>query len=354
MLLIVSHHYVVNSGLMDANGPIYSNPLSLHSIYLLIMGAWGKIGINCFLLISGYFMCKSNITAKKFAKLFLEIMFYSIAINGVFWISGYSQFSVKELIKALLPVIDIGNDFVSAYLVFFLFIPFLNILICNMTEVQHIRLLLLCSFTYIFLGTIPFLSVRMNYVSWFIVLYLIAAYIRIYPKRIFVNMRFWGIMTIVSVIISGASVIGCSWLGVKFNQNMAYEFVTDSNTFLAVCTAISAFMFFKNLNISYNRYINTIAASTFGVLLIHANSNTMREWLWKDVFNNVGMYSTHFGYVHVLLTVILVFSTCVIIDYLRIHMIELPFFRFWDKNWISFLLKLQRVDEKLWDRFKRV
>ena len=62
MLLIVAHHYVVNSGLTATDGPIFSNLLSWKSIFLLLFGAWGKTGINYFVLITGYFMCKSNIT----------------------------------------------------------------------------------------------------------------------------------------------------------------------------------------------------------------------------------------------------------------------------------------------------
>lgn len=68
MLLIVAHHYVVNSGLTSANGPIFANIWSLPSQFLLLFGTFGKIGINCFVLITGYFMCKSQITAKKFVK----------------------------------------------------------------------------------------------------------------------------------------------------------------------------------------------------------------------------------------------------------------------------------------------
>ena len=48
MLLIVAHHFVVNSGLMDADGVIASDPLSANSVFLLLFGAWGKTGINCF------------------------------------------------------------------------------------------------------------------------------------------------------------------------------------------------------------------------------------------------------------------------------------------------------------------
>lgn len=50
-------------------------------------------------------------------------------------------------------------------------------------------------------------------------------------------------------------------------------FVFDSNTFLVIVTAIFAFLFFKNIKILYSKVINTIDALTFGVLLIHANSD---------------------------------------------------------------------------------
>ena len=76
MLLIVAHHYVVNSGLTAEDGPILSSPTSTHSLFLVLFGAWGKIGINCFVMITGYFMCKSKITAKKFVKLIGEWFFY--------------------------------------------------------------------------------------------------------------------------------------------------------------------------------------------------------------------------------------------------------------------------------------
>lgn len=58
MFLIVAHHYVVNSGLTALINE--SNELTFNSIFLLLFGCWGKIGINCFVLITGYFMCKSH------------------------------------------------------------------------------------------------------------------------------------------------------------------------------------------------------------------------------------------------------------------------------------------------------
>ena len=120
MLLIVAHHYVVNSGISEV---MYKDPGSLKSLYLYIFGMWGKTGINCFVFITGYFMCQSRITLRKFMKLLLWIYFYRFAIYLIFSITGYQPFSVKSLLMLFLPFRNITDGFTSCYLVFFLFIP---------------------------------------------------------------------------------------------------------------------------------------------------------------------------------------------------------------------------------------
>lgn len=335
MLFIVAGHYVFNSGLLAVNGVIWSAPTSLRALFVLFTGAWGKTGINCFVLITGYFMCKSRITVKKFMKLLLEVMFYKILITSVFWLTGYEKFTLDGLFNMLIPVKSLGTGFTSAFLVFYLSIPFINILTDAMDERQHIKLLLLLGFSYVFLGTVPGFSVTMNYFSWFIVVYLIAAYIRLYPKEIWSDRTLWGVLTGACILLSGLSIVVCAWVGKQTNQFFPHYFVTDSNTVLAVATAVCSFLFFKNLNIQYSRFINRVAASTFGVLLIHANNNTMRIWLWSDLLDNVGHYSSKYMPLHMLCSVLGVFTVCTIIDMLRIQLFERPFFRFMDKHWHS-------------------
>ena len=53
------------------------------------------------------------------------------------------------------------------------------------------------------------------------------------------------------------------------------------------------------------------------VLLIHANSDTMRRWLWKDVLHNVEMYDSSNFVLHAFCCVIGVFIICSLIDLLR-------------------------------------
>lgn len=350
MLLIIAHHYVVNSGLTAADGPIYADPLSWRSLFLLLLGAWGKIGINCFVLITGYFMCKSQISAKKFAKLLIPVMLYKILFFLLFLVTGYEPFSLKLLVKTIVPFVAVGKNFTGCYLIFFLCIPFLNILLRNLSEKMHIRLLLVMSFAYILFETLPYFSVTMNYVSWFAVLYLISSYIRLYPKKLFSSTRLWGILSLVFISLSIASVIVCTWLGTKLDKEIAYLFVTDSNTFLAVGTGLTTFLFFKNLKMKNSRFINSVAASCFGILLIHTISDTMRRWLWRDFLKNVETYSSSLLVLHALGSIVGVFVVCAIIDHLRIRWIERPLFRLWDKHWSKVVLWYQRVESAVCEK----
>ena len=198
MLMIVAHHSVVHSGLGDV---LSSNPLSSNSIFLNWFGMWGKTGINCFLMITGYFMCKSKITVRKFIKLLLEIYLYRIVIYLLLLAAGYEVVSFKKIFVLMMPVWGFTTNFVSCFLGFYLTIPFLNILISNMTQRQHQLLLLLMFGMYSVLGNIPSFNIAMNYVSWFGVIYLLASYIRLYPSPIIENRIFWAAITLISIAI---------------------------------------------------------------------------------------------------------------------------------------------------------
>lgn len=339
MLLIVAHHFVVNSGLTSVGGPLAENPTSANTLFLWLFGMWGKTGINCFLLITGYFMCKSTISIRKFIKFMLWIYLYNIVIFGILLFCGYETLSVRSVAKMLMPVWGFNTNFTSCFIGFWLTIPFWNILIRNMTKKQHGLLLLLLLGMYSILGTIPSFNVAINYVTWFGVIYLVASYIRLYPNEKWENTKLWGWLTCIFVMLACFSAVCMQFI----RSGSAMYFVSDSNKFFAVAVAVSSFLFFKNLNIPYNKLINILGGASFGVLLIHANSDAMRQWLWKDMVDCVGHYGLPLlqliGYsVGVVLAI---YAACAAIDYLRLKTIEEPFFRWYDKK--SRFAKLQKI-----------
>lgn len=95
----------------------------------------------------------------------------------------------------------------------------------------------------------------------------------------------WGWMSLISIVISAASVLVFSTM--TDTPGREFFLVADSNHIMAVITSVCLFMYFKDLSIRNSRFINTVASCMFGVLLIHANSDTMRQWQWRDLLDNV-------------------------------------------------------------------
>ena len=335
MLAIVAHHYVVNSGLIYGDEVITEHYFSSPSLFYWLFGMWGKTGINCFVLITGYFMCTSKITLRKFLKLILQVEFYNIAIGAIFLFSHYNGYTVKDYLLHLIPIKSVSDDFTVCFILFWLTIPFLNILVKNMSQRQHLWLILLCVFIYTFILYIPYGYVTMNYVSWFIVLYFISSYIRMYPESIYrsESAKVWGWLSLATVLLAMASVAFLLWRNDAFDRTKpVFFFVSDSNAILALLVGVTTFMFFKNLRIPQSRFINAVASTTFGVLLIHANSDAMRQWLWKDTVDCVGHYNDTYYYLYAPAAVLCIFAVCSFIDYIRIHTLEKWFFAWYDRK----------------------
>ena len=328
MLMIVAHHYVL-SGYAAPGDPLAVNPVSTNSLFLCLIGAWGKTGINCFMMITGYFMCTSKITFRKFIKLLAQIYFYRILLYPIFLLAGYETLSVSRLVKLTLPFWGVNNGFTSCFIIFYLTIPFWTLLVQNMTKRQHTVLLILLLSCYTLLGSIPTFKVTFNYITWFGIIFLIASYIRLYPISIFERRSLWGWLTVFFMSLAGASVIV-----LQAKLHAGFFFMSDCNKLFAVTVAVCSFLWFKNWDIKYSKKINAWGAATFGVLLIHANSDAMRQWLWKDVINAAGYYQLSLLQLIVFSigVVLAVFIICNLIDQLRIATVEKCFLNWYDRK----------------------
>lgn len=334
MIMIVAHHYVVNSGLTDEGGVLLNDYLSGNSILMSIFGAWGKTGINCFLMITGYYMCTSKITLRKFVKLLCEIYLYKLLIYAIFLCTGYETISFFSLVKLLMPGWGLTYGFIPCFIVFYLTIPFLSILVQNLNKLQHQLLLLLVFSCYTILGSIPSFNVSFNYITWFGVIFFMASYIRLYPSPVFERKTMWGLLSIVLFLLAVTSILVTRLL-LGSKVGMGWSLVHDCNKLFAVAIAVCSFLYFKNLNIKHSKVINAFGASTFGVLIIHANSDAMRIWLWNDVVDVYGHYCimpTYKLFLYSTGAVLLIFLFCSLVDMLRISTVEKWFFNWYDNN----------------------
>lgn len=195
--------------------------------------------------------------------------------------------------------------------------------------------LYLIAVTVIFFSILPLYfryKVLFNYVTWFSILYFVASYIRIYGIFHKVSYRQWGIVSMLSIVCGLISIIGMYviYKAGYLNSFVPYFFISDSNKFGALIIAFCTFMYFKDLKIPYNSIINKIGASTFGILLIHANSDAMRQWLWMDTIKCVEHFTSDVWYTvgYAVNACIIIFAICSVIDIVRAKYIEPIFMRF--------------------------
>lgn len=50
----------------------------------------------------------------------------------------------------------------------------------------------------------------------------------------------------------------------------------------------------------------------------------MRQWLWVDTLQNVKWFSSDYFVLHMLLSTVLIFAVCILLDRLRIVLVEKP------------------------------
>ncbi len=351
ILMVTCHHYVVNSGIESLY--TFDGKIGANMLFMQIFSSGGKIAINGFLLISGYFMCTSNTTLLKWLKLFFEIMFYNIVINSIFLIVGYTPLGTRTLLDGYFPLFDqlgAGKDsFISLFLFLLLVSPFINKLILTMSRREYRILLGVLLFFFTVISSFYmrksvdgywYFSNNWEGLGWFVTAYLMGGYIRLHLSKKWDTARTGLIMTVVSAILICTSIYVFDIIKIKEPTFFAAtHWVFGCNKILAVLTAISLFILFKNLNIGHSRFINTVSSATFGVLLIHGNSDTMRHFLWVDVFQNTSWFNvSHIDIVlRAVCVVAIIYVCCVIIDLLRQKLIEAPLFRALGK--IEFLTK---------------
>ncbi len=326
MLLITMHHYSVHGGFNTTQ-----DTLSFNKILVQFLASGGKLGVDCFVLITGYFMINSSFKTNKILKLYFQILFYSIIIYILFYYFGYTNFGIKAVLKNIFPIIFGKYWFATTYVLLYLISPFLNFLLRNLQKSLYINLIFLLFFVWSFLPTFTTAQPGFSPLGWFITLYILAAYIRLYPNCYFGSLKINTLLFTISFLSVLLSIVILDVIGLKFHfiASHATHFI-GMNTIPILISSISLFLIFKNLQIDYNRTINIIASTMFGVYLIHDNPY-VRSFIWHNLFHNSSYYNSPWLFAHCALAIISVFISCIIIDWIRILLVEVPLLKVVEK-----------------------
>ena len=164
-----------------------------------------------------------------------------------------------------------------------------------------------------------------NSLLWFVTLYAIAGYARIYGfNSKFTSKHYFGFWGVFSILTYATSVIftimGSRWN--IFSTHATYFYGQEKLSTLLI--SLSLFMAFATLKMNYHKWINVIASATFGVYLIHDNG-IVRPFLWMEVFKNAQYQDSMMLIPYSIVIVIMVYIVCTMIDLLRQKIFERPY-----------------------------
>ena len=331
IIMIILDHYSFHGG-WDS---FTCSNFSLNVFLLQIMVFGGNLGCYIFMIITGYFMIHGKVNYKKILKLMLEMAFYSIAIFLIFKFIKNRNFSKTEIVQNFLFLIY-GNWFLVNYIILSFFIPFLNKFFLRLEKEEFKKLLITTIIVYSIVPSICYyLGVgtwKFSYFDFMLVSYMLGSYIGLYGINRFEKKKYCiKTILVVSAIIL-LLIISFDALAIKLNKDKFLAWATVANyqtSILLILFAISIFYIFKNITLKSN-IINFIASSTLGIYLIHDNY-LIRHWIWREFFpNNQYLYS-NLLILHCIAKVIGIFVVCIIIDKLRIYLIEKPLSKYGEK-----------------------
>ena len=305
-----------------------SKVLSVPRFWWYFIELGGNFGVNVFVLISGYFLILDDsgvFNLKKVLKIWGQVFFYSVLIYIVFGLLGVSEFSFPGLVKTIFPIISEGWWFASTYFVLFLLHPFLNMFLNHIDKKTFQSLLVLLIIIWCIIPSFSFSEYQSNNLLWFITLYAIAAYIRLFNLNPVFKLKHYVFLCILFSVLRYLSGIILIIIGTKIAFATAHSLAFyRMQSVLTLLSALSMFMVFKNINMSYKRWINVIASASFGVYLIH-DHRVVREFLWIKLFN-VALYQNSLLLIPYSLGVVFfIYLTCTIIDILRQAVFEKVF-----------------------------
>lgn len=215
--------------------------------------------VNCFVLLSGYFMIKKNTApVKKCVHLMVDIAFWG-GVGCLLNLLVYGErSSLKELIAALIPFIKGHRWFVRDFIILMLLSPFINSCLTKLSK-QNYRILIAVLLAFFSLWPSFFPNPPIDDYGFscvhFVQLYVIAGYLRLHWKASIKPITY-----ILCFLGSAAAV----FISAIYGHGYAYAY----NYLFTIISSVCLFMIFKGFRLQAPT-INLLAAGAFDVFLIH-------------------------------------------------------------------------------------
>ncbi len=319
ILFIISFHYVYKGDF------VFDSSFGLNEYILKIFWHFGELGVNLFMLISGYFMVNSKFKVKKLILLIAQVSFYNILTLAIACGLGEYQISgIVSLVKELFPVTLNRFWFITAYIIVYVLSPYLNTLAHALSKSAYQKFLLTVLVMWsiiptalgVFFGSTEEM-LYYNRLIWIIIVYFVGGYIRLHPAKLTRSMKSSIITSAVAFGVLAVSVLiiaKFSGLFAKLGTTEIAYFWTP-NTIPLFALSIGIFGIFTHINLSYNQIINRIASTTLGIYLLH--DGVLVGLLWRTIFKNATHQDSPFLILYIIGSTLAVFAVGAVIDLIR-------------------------------------
>ncbi|MCM1125410.1 MAG: acyltransferase [Lachnospiraceae bacterium] len=353
MVMIITLHFLSHSDrILALHEPVSAVRLAGTALEFLSVAA-----VNTYVLISGYLGVQSSFKPSKAVTLLFQIWFYALLIPLVLALAGFpvkaSEEGIYGLIWYLFPIETEHYWFAASYLMLYLLTPVLNGAARAMSKRQFQitlggLLILFCGIKSI--SPVVFAFDKYGYdLPWFICVYLVAAYLGRFGWKL-AEKRCWLFYFFSSGICFGIN-IGMYFLS-SYSDNFEYYFTVPYHyNFLFCLTAsIGLFYGFSRLRIREGRLadgIRRMGGLCFGVYLLHEHVDLRYRWYgWvRGIVNPSGRDGMTAFLAEWLVSVLLLFTAGIFIDYLRSRLFRAVSLRLENTAPGRFLKKLDREME---------
>lgn len=312
MLMIIGLHYVYNCGIDNVTN------FGINYIFIWVLEAICYVSVDCFVFITGYFGIKNErINYKRIVSLIIRTWFYSLMFLIIF-VFYKKNISFSNIYTSIFPIITGQYWFITCYLLLVMVQPILNKIIKEYNEkllkIIKVLLIVFCVIPSVF----PFSDQNIKLVGgtgfiWFIILYLVGAYIRINENNFKKNKN---IIMFFSFILP--PVIIKLLMKYLFNIDRGGAVFYHHNNIFIFLAALNIFIFMKNINIKkklYKKFIEIFSISTFGVYLIHENVFLKRE-LWGGI-EKLQDVNSIFMPIYIIFTIMTIFFASSLVETIR-------------------------------------
>ena len=295
---------------------------SISSVAKILMESFSIIGVNCFVLISGFFGIKPSV--KGIVNFIICCLFYSVIIYGIYAIALPAKYSIDDVLSSFAIFSHTDLWFIPAYFALYLISPIINRGLNGITKKNFILILVGLTFINVYLGW--FWGGKVNPTGYntmhLIYIYIIGRFIKVHMSSINLSTFKCVIGYIVSFLLIVASTFFCK-------SSMAFAY---NSPFIIFASAFF-FLIFNSFSFT-SPNINYIASSAFAVYLIHKMPP-----VWSDLKNFLISNSENYDLILFPLFwiafIFMIFTACITIDKLRV-IITTPLSKFLSKYIGSF------------------